>query len=61
MGVSNYIGRSRLFWGQVYCWLLLRWLGSEPAEKPFIMAAALSGFAAAIFEEIDGQICGIYA
>lgn len=60
LGVPNYIGRSTLFWGQVNCWVLLSWLGAQPAEEPFIMVRAVTGLRLVVLEDLEQLICDFY-
>ncbi len=60
LGVQNYMGRSILFWCQVYFWVLLTWLGAQPAEEPFIIVTILVGFFEVLFADVEQLICDFY-
>nr|QUG10616.1 cytochrome b [Hydroides norvegica] len=60
LGVTNYIGRSTLFWLQINCWIILSWLGAMPAEEPFIMVSGLTGLCLMLLSDAEQLVCDFY-
>lgn len=57
LGVQNYIGRSTLFWLQINCWLILTWLGAQPAEEPFIIIRGAIGLLLVVLGDLEQLVC----